>query len=136
MIDADVVVERTVHLDASPHEVWDALTNAGRLSVWVGGAVEELEVRPGGRGIVRRGDGAVRRLIIEALDAERRLVLRWWPFSDGGGPPPAGSGTRVEFELELTQPTGTVLRVREFPPLVGVEPIPRTELSNLRAAVG
>ncbi len=124
----DVVVERSVELDASTDEVWDALTDPHRLSAWVGGAVVELDLRPGGRGTVRHTDGATRRLTVESVEASSRLVLRWWPFEggdgdDGGieGHPPVGSGTRVEFRLEPMGRARTLLRVREFPPPGGVE---------------
>jgi uncharacterized protein YndB with AHSA1/START domain len=146
----DVIVERSVELDAAPDEVWDALTDPGRLSAWVGGAVVELDVRPGGRGTVLRSDGATRRVAVELVDAPNRLVLRWWPFESrsgsvrpaaggegthaqvvsertgpeagsGGMRTPVGSGTRVEFLLERVRRARTLLRVREFPPLGGVE---------------
>jgi uncharacterized protein YndB with AHSA1/START domain len=107
-------VERRVELAAPVDEVWAALTNRARLSTWVGGSVEELDLRPGGRGLVRRSDGAVRRLVVDAVEPERRLALRWWPFEDGF--PQAGRGTRVEFDLEPSG-SGTRLRVVEFPPL-------------------
>jgi uncharacterized protein YndB with AHSA1/START domain len=114
--DDEPVVQREIALDASPDEVWAALTEPDRLSAWVGGAVAELEIRPGGRGTVHRKDGAVRRVMVEAVEPGRRLALRWWPFEAEAASPPAGSGTRVEFRLEQV-PAGVVLRVVERGPL-------------------
>jgi uncharacterized protein YndB with AHSA1/START domain len=112
----DPLVERTVELPASVEEVWAALTEPDRLSAWVGGRVVELECRPGGRGLVRRDDGAVRRLAVEAVDPVRRLVLRWWPFEDGMSAP-GGRGTTVEFLIEPAG-DGCLLRVLERAPLI------------------
>src|SRR4051794_16534072 len=137
-------VERSIELGTPVDEVWSALTEPRRLSAWLGGAVEDLELRPGGRGTVRRVDGAVRRLVVEKVDPGRLLGLRWWPFEEDR-PPAAGMGTRVEFELRPTK-DGCVLRVAEFPPLGGVrsghgvvgERFDRSDARprNLRAAVG
>jgi uncharacterized protein YndB with AHSA1/START domain len=117
MTSDEPVVERMIELEQPVDEVWAALTEPARLSAWVGGKVTELALRPGGRGTVRRPDGAVRRLLVEVLDPARRLALRWWPFEKVVGVPP-GSGTRVEFLLEANG-HGTRLRVVERPPLAG-----------------
>jgi uncharacterized protein YndB with AHSA1/START domain len=113
------LVERTIELAAPVEDVWAAITQRDQLSAWVGGEVTELDVRPGGRGSVRRADGATRRLLVEGVDPGRRLVLRWWPFEDGLPTRPA-SGTRVEFLLEPTQ-GGTSLRVVERAPFATAE---------------
>ena len=139
-MDDEPLVRREIELEASLGEVWAALTEPDRLSAWVGGAVTDLEIRPGGRGTVRREDGAVRRLVVEAVEPERRLALRWWPFEDGSGSPAAGSGTRVEFRLEPI-PDGVALTVVERGPMTfGPPGVPdrdtrvasRLELSSLR----
>jgi len=103
-------VERKLELDASVGDVWVALTRPERLSAWIGADVE-LDVRPGGRGTARRGDGALRRIRVEAVDPPRRLAFRWWPFERDGGRP--GLGTRVEFLLEETPGGRTRLTVVE-----------------------
>ena len=110
----DPIVERVVDLEAPVAEVWAALTEPRRLSAWVGGEVVSLDVRPGGRGIVARDDGATRRIVVEAVQPERRMALRWWPFEDAG-PAAAGRGTSVEFVLE-PKDDGTRLTVVERPP--------------------
>jgi len=135
----DPVVERTVELEAPIGEVWAALTEPGRLSAWVGGRVEDLDVRPGGRGTVRRPDGAVRRVVVEAVDPGRRLALRWWPFEGDGEPSAPGRGTRVELLVEPHR-GGTRLTVVEYPPLGSPAsqgwPAPTVSSGGLRAAVG
>ena len=114
-------VTRSVVLDATPEEAWAALTEPEHLSAWLGGWVQ-IDVRPGGRGSVTRGDGSVRRLVVEAVQAGRRLALRWWPYEepDRTGPPP-GPGSRVELLLEPLH-DGTALTVREhLPETLGTE---------------
>ncbi|MDP9341599.1 MAG: SRPBCC domain-containing protein [Actinomycetota bacterium] len=103
-------VERHAVLDASVPEVWAALTEARRLSAWIGGDVE-LDLRPGGRGLARREDGAVRRIRVEVVEPPRRLAFRWWPYEREGAPP--GMGTRVEFVLERLAAGTTRLTVTE-----------------------
>jgi uncharacterized protein YndB with AHSA1/START domain len=108
-------VEREVSLEASVEQVWAALTEPDGLSRWLGGAVSELDIRPGGRGSMRRSDGAVRRIAVEVVEAPRRLRFRWWPFAEPGAVTPLGSST-VEFRLEEVGDI-TTLRVIERAPL-------------------
>jgi len=124
----DGAVERSVELPASASEVWEALTAPAGLSAWLGGEVLSLDVGPGGRGLVRRGDGAVRRVVVEEVETGRRLRFRWWPYSRPDMPSPLGS-TIVEFRLEEHGPT-TTLRVIERPPLTngGRPPRPGAEV--------
>jgi uncharacterized protein YndB with AHSA1/START domain len=112
-MDGDAVV-RELELEVPAAEVWSALTRPDRLSAWLGGDVS-LDVRVGGRGTVRREDGATRRVVVEALEPERMLALRWWPFAEPGAGRP-GPGNRVEFLLE-PRVHSTVLRVIERAPL-------------------
>ncbi len=111
----DEVVEREVELDVTVADVWASLTEPERLSAWLGGTVE-LDCRPGGRGTVRRQDGAVRRVVVEAADPGRRLAIRWWPFEEPGEAGRPGPGSRVEFVIEPLR-LGTRLRVIELAPL-------------------
>jgi len=96
---------RTVELDAPAEDVWRALTEPELLGEWLGSVVE-LDVRPGGAGVIVEDDGAVRRARVDEVDWARRLALRWWP-EDGGGPE-----STVELELEPV-PGGTRLVVTE-----------------------
>src|SRR4051794_3109850 len=73
-------VWREIVLDAPREEVWAALTEAERLEEWYANDVE-LDLRPGGEGYFRWGDGDERRAVVEEVDEERRLALR---FEDEG----------------------------------------------------
>ncbi len=94
----------SVELDASAADVWRALTDPALLGDWLD--VVELDVRPGGDGLIVEPDGAVRRACVEEVEPARRLALCWWP-EDGSGPT-----STVELDLEPT-PTGTRVVVTE-----------------------
>ncbi|HET8894301.1 MAG TPA: SRPBCC domain-containing protein [Gaiellaceae bacterium] len=96
---------RQIELDASREEVWAALTEAERLEEWFANDVE-LDPWPGGDAIFRWDNGEERRGVVEELEEERRLALRW---DDDGV---------VEIELDDTA-NGTVLVVRETTPEFG-----------------
>ena len=102
-------VERRIMLETRREEVWAALTEPARLSAWIGAEVD-LDVRSGGRGTARRGDGATRRIRVETVEPPRRLVFRWWPYEHDGR---SGQSTRVEFLLEERQEAHTLLIVTE-----------------------
>jgi uncharacterized protein YndB with AHSA1/START domain len=110
-------VRREIVLDAPREEVWAALTEAERLEEWFANDVE-LDARPGGEGVFRWGDGDERRAVVEEVDEERRLALRW---EDDG---------LVELELE-DAPGGTLLVVTESSPQFG----PALELNALCGAL-
>src|SRR5882672_3545883 len=76
-------VERRIVLETPREEVWAALTEPARLSAWIGAEVD-LDLRAGGRGTARRGDGAMRRIRVETVDPPRCLVFRWWPYEHDG----------------------------------------------------
>jgi uncharacterized protein YndB with AHSA1/START domain len=97
-----VQVEREIVFPAPPDEVWEALTEPERLEEWFATEVE-LDVRPGGEGVFRWGDGDERHAVVEEVEEERRLVLGW---EDDG---------RVVLELEEVE-GGTLVRVVETSP--------------------
>ena len=109
-------VRREIELDAPVEEVWAALTEPERLEEWFANDVE-LDPRPGGEGVFRWGDGDERRAVVERVEEERYLALRW---EDDG---------LVELELEEAG-SGTRLLVRESTPQFG----PALELSALCGA--
>ena len=96
-------VRRTVLLPRSLETVWAALTDARRLSAWLGGEVD-LEPFPGGQ-IVVNEDGRLRRGVIVDMEPLRHLEIRWLPASRrmgflwGPDDEPAGTGGHVEFVL-------------------------------------
>ena len=113
-------VRRSVVLPVPVETVWAALTEAGRLSAWLGGDVE-LDAFPGGQ-IVVREDGRLRRGVIVDLEPLRHLEIRWLPASRrigfvwGPDDEPAGSSGEVEFHLEPATTGATRLTVVERAP--------------------
>ena len=95
-------VTRAVELDATPEEVWSAITEPEQLERWFANEVE-LDARPGGRAAFRWDNGEERTAVVDEVDAQRRLGLRW---DDGG---------TVVLELEETL-AGTRLLVVESSP--------------------
>jgi uncharacterized protein YndB with AHSA1/START domain len=110
-------VTREILLPAPVEEVWAALTEAARLEEWFANDVE-LDARAGGEGVFRWDDGDERRAVVEEIDEERLLRLR---FEDDG---------LVELELDEAE-GGTRLLVTESTPTFG----PALELQALCAAV-
>ena len=99
-------IEREIVLPVPREEAWDALTNSERLEEWFANDVE-LDPRPGGRGVFEWDNGEVRHAVVEEVEEQERLVLRW-----------EDTGT---VELELTEhPAGTRVHVRETAPEWGV----------------
>ena len=98
-------VTRSVDLDADPAEVWDALTDEGRLAEWLADEVE-LEAAPGGEIVCRYADGEERRGEVELVEEAERLAWSWW--REGFAP------SRVELVLDAVA-DGTRLTVIETP---------------------
>ena len=108
------VVEREITLPAPPAEVWLAVTRADEVSAWFGADVD-LDVRSGGRGVFRWGDGTERHVVVEEVEPARRLSFRWLPFQrTAGGGVVALPSTRVEITLEAVV-GGTRVQVLEQP---------------------
>ena len=87
--------------DATPTEVWSALTEPERLARWLADA--ELDLRLGGQFVLRFApddDSQVARGEVLALEPERLLELTWLY--------PGESGTVVRFELR-PDGDGTIL---------------------------
>ena len=97
-----VEVVREVVFDAPPDEVWEALTDPERLEEWFANDVE-FDLDRGG--VFRWEDGEVRHAIVEEVEPERRLALRWWD-------PSAPEESEVTFTLDETE-EGTKLVVTE-----------------------
>ena len=95
-------ITREIVLEEEPAEVWEALTDAEQLEQWFATEVE-LDARPGGHGTFRWGNGEERHAVVETVEEERRLGLR---FDDDGA---------VEISLEPV-PEGTRVVVTESAP--------------------
>jgi uncharacterized protein YndB with AHSA1/START domain len=98
----DVEITREIEFPVPPDEVWEALTDPGRLEEWYANDVE-FDAREGGAGVFRWDDGEERRATVIVADPGERLVLDW----DEEG--------EVEFVLEEVE-DGTRLLVRETSP--------------------
>jgi uncharacterized protein YndB with AHSA1/START domain len=101
-MDDERTVDRETVLDASPSEVWEAISEESRLEEWLAEEVE-LELVEGGDASFRFADGE-RRGTVDAIEEERRLAFTW---SRPGEPP-----SHVEFRIEPI-PEGTRLLVTE-----------------------
>jgi uncharacterized protein YndB with AHSA1/START domain len=69
-------VERQAILEASPEEVWEALTDERLLSEWL---AEDAELDPveGGDAVFRFEDGEERRGTVLRVEEERSLAFTW-----------------------------------------------------------
>lgn len=101
----EVSITRSVELEAGVDDVWQAVSTPELLSGWLEGDVD-VDVRPGGDGVLVEPEGTVRRMRVDEVEPPRRLALQWWP-EDGSGPV-----STVELDLQPT-PGGTRLVVTE-----------------------
>jgi uncharacterized protein YndB with AHSA1/START domain len=101
------MIHREIVLPAPREEVWEALTDPGRLEDWFANSVE-LDLRPGGGASFRWGNGEERRAIFTEVDPGQRLAFAW----DGEG---LDEGGEVAFTLE-DDADGTRLTVVETTP--------------------
>ena len=93
-------IEETVEIEATPEEVWEALTIGQQLDGWWIGAPNEVEPRLGGK--VRQSfGGEVSESTITAWDPPHR-------FADEGTPGPDGVMHALEFTIEGRSGTTTV----------------------------
>ena len=101
------VVERSIELDADLVDVWQVLTDPEQQGAWLGSAAD-LDLRPGGAGRVVDDDGAVREVLVTAVDdvagEPLRLTWHWWHED--------GPLSTVEITATPTS-TGTLVRVVE-----------------------
>ena len=105
-------IERELVLEASPAEVWTAVTDSDWLAEWLADEVS-LELRPGGEAWFRFGDttrtGWVEEISPPGSDGSGRLAF-WWAVD-------AEPASRVELELTADEEGSTRLRVTEARPL-------------------
>ena len=103
-------VTREIELDATPDEVWQALTDPEQLAGWLG-TEAEIEAHPGGALAIETEDGS-REGWIEEYEPARRLTI-WWSNGDE-------DTARVQFDLE-EEAGRTRLVVTETRPLAALE---------------
>jgi uncharacterized protein YndB with AHSA1/START domain len=97
-------VERETLVEASPDEVWEALTEEDRLEEWLGPEVE-LDPVEGGEIAVRDGDDE-RNGTVETLEENERFAFTWSRPGEGE--------SYVEFTIEAL-PGGSRVTVVETP---------------------
>jgi uncharacterized protein YndB with AHSA1/START domain len=100
-------VRRRVVLEATPDEVWRALTHPDELAAWWGEGTE-LDATPGGEGHFEEDGEPPRRARVVESRPGRRLVLDWWPEDPEDDEP----ASRVTIEL-VPCPFGTIVTVVE-----------------------
>jgi uncharacterized protein YndB with AHSA1/START domain len=106
-------ITRTITLQATPKEVWTALTDPARLSEWFG-VRAEIDPRRGGAVRFAADGGTERRGIVETFEAPHRLVFRWRAVRLVAGGVETGDVSTVEFVLR-SENGGTTLVVTESP---------------------
>jgi uncharacterized protein YndB with AHSA1/START domain len=97
-------VERETLVEASPEEVWEALTDEDRLQEWLAPEVE-LDPVEGGEIAVRDGDDR-RTGVVETVEDGERFAFTWSRPGEGE--------SFVEFRIEAL-PGGTRVTVVETP---------------------
>jgi uncharacterized protein YndB with AHSA1/START domain len=97
-------VERETLVEASPEEVWEALTDEDRLEEWLAPDVE-LDPVEGGEIAVRDGEDQ-RSGTVETLEENERFAFTWARPGEGE--------SFVEFTIEAV-PEGTRVTVVETP---------------------
>jgi uncharacterized protein YndB with AHSA1/START domain len=97
-------VERETLVEASPEEVWEALTDEDRLEEWLAPDVE-LDPVEGGEIVVRDGDDR-REGTVETFEEGERFAFTWSRPGDGE--------SFVEFTIEAL-PGGSRVTVVETP---------------------
>ena len=105
---AEFQIEREVVIDAPVEVVWRTITEPEQIRQWFADRVE-LELEPGGRGLMGFEDRAVP-LVVEAVEPPIRFAFRW--NHPAGEEPAAGNSTLVEFTL-VGEDERTRLRVVE-----------------------
>jgi uncharacterized protein YndB with AHSA1/START domain len=106
-------IERETTIAAPVERVWELLTAAEHIGRWFSDAGAEVDLRPGGRIVLRwaeMGTGVAR---IVDVEPHRRFSYRWAPIPEHWGEEPVeGNSTLVEFTL-ASEGEGTRLRVVE-----------------------
>jgi len=102
------LVERETLVEASPDEVWEAITDEDRLEEWLAPEVE-LDPVEGGEIAVRDGDDE-RSGTVETVEENERFAFTWSR--------PGEDESFVVFTIEAI-PAGTRVRVVETPMAFG-----------------
>jgi uncharacterized protein YndB with AHSA1/START domain len=105
-LEQETIVRREIVLDADRSDVWAALTDPDLLARWLADDVEDFEAQAGAQAVFSFDDGERREAIVERVEDESVLTLRWW----------RGDGVESRVELRITDAVaGTRLQVIETP---------------------
>jgi uncharacterized protein YndB with AHSA1/START domain len=102
--------EREVYLEARPEAVWAAVTQPEGLARWYAFGGAEIDLRPGGRLVMRWDEHGEYFGFVEKVEPGRRFAYRY--ALDPGVEPAPGKSNLVEFTL-TPEGEGTRLRVAE-----------------------
>jgi uncharacterized protein YndB with AHSA1/START domain len=103
-------VEREVYVEARPEEVWAAVTQPAGLARWYAFGGAEIDLRPGGRLVLRWDEHGQFRGFVEKVEPGRRFAYRYAVAPDVD--PAPGNANLVEFTL-TPEGEGTRLLVVE-----------------------
>jgi uncharacterized protein YndB with AHSA1/START domain len=96
-VDVPERIEQEIVIEATPERVWEAITTAEHLGTWFGDAGAEIDLRPGGRVVLRWKEHGEFFGRVEQVDPDRFLAVRW--ARPQRTEPDAGNSTLVEFFL-------------------------------------
>lgn len=103
-------VEREVYVDARPEVVWSAVTQGDTFARWYAFGGAEIELKPGGRLVLRWDEHGEFLGFVEKVEPGRRFVYRY-AIAPGVEPAP-GNSNQVEFTL-TPEAEGTRLQLVE-----------------------
>jgi uncharacterized protein YndB with AHSA1/START domain len=103
-------VVREVYVEARPEVVWAAVTHPESFARWYAFGGAEIDLRPGGRLVMRWGEHGEYRGFVEKVEPGRRFAFRY--AVDPGVDPAPGNSNLVEFTL-TPEGEGTRLHVVE-----------------------
>jgi uncharacterized protein YndB with AHSA1/START domain len=103
-------VEREVFVGARPEVVWGAVTQGDEFARWYAFGGSEIDLRPGGRLVMRWDEHGEYLGFVEKVEPGRRFAYRY--AVEPGVEPAPGNSNLVEFTL-TPEGEGTRLRVAE-----------------------
>ncbi|MET9310879.1 SRPBCC domain-containing protein [Kribbella sp. NPDC003505] len=103
-------VEREVYVEARPEVVWAAVTQPETFARWYAFGGAEIDLRPGGRLVLRWDEHGEFRGFVEKVEPGRRFGYRY--AVEPGVEPVPGNANLVEFTL-TPEGDGTRLLVVE-----------------------
>jgi uncharacterized protein YndB with AHSA1/START domain len=109
-VDVPDRIEQEILIEATPERVWETITGAEHLGAWFGDAGAEIDLRPGGRIVLRWKEHGEFYARIEKVDPPRLFSARW--ARPQQTEPDEGNSTLIEFFLDA-EAGGTRLRVVE-----------------------